>query len=343
MDRHPFMSAVLSLLLASSVYGQQMSERGAAGPERNTVASTTDTTDKAQQRLAGLPSKQELEDRIAFYERVVRGEESAHASDIAVGRIYEQLGLWYRDIALLDRSEADQKHAISLFRRASQSNEDLATSLGNLGSLHVEMGKLREGEKEELEAVRTRQDMNDPLLVAQSLSDLATVYLAQHKFEKAIDVAEQALAEFSTNERAAAVDRIFVRYALSLALCAAKSCSSAVPVMKAAIDEAKATMEPDDLRIGFGEFILGSVYLRLGDPAEALQYMRQGTSQMKEQLGWGHPMYLKALGQYAQLLRKSQRVEEAKVVEHEIRRTDAVVDVHSLQKQTSAFSFAGLR
>jgi hypothetical protein len=71
--------------------------------------------------------------------------------------------------------------------------------------------------------------------------------------------------------------------------------------------------------------------------------MQQGTAIMKEQLGWGHPSYLNALRQYALFLRKSQRPEEAKTVEHEIRQAEAVVDVHSIQTRRGGDVLAGLR
>jgi hypothetical protein len=71
--------------------------------------------------------------------------------------------------------------------------------------------------------------------------------------------------------------------------------------------------------------------------------MEEGTSMMKEQLGWGHPAYLSALGQYARFLRENRLVEDAETVERQIRRAEAVVDVHSVQTRDGADSLAGLR
>ncbi len=64
-------------------------------------------------------------------------------------------------------------------------------------------------------------------------------------------------------------DRISARYTLSLALCYLKDYSSAFPVVKAALDEAKATMRPIDLPVGFGDFLLGYIYWKFGDIAKA--------------------------------------------------------------------------
>jgi len=366
MDRRPVMSAVLFLLLASPAYGQQMSEEGTVerslpGATKATAAGATAVMDKVDRKEIGgtvpnvqqgrvdLPPKQELEHRVALYESAVRDAESAHASDTRVARLYVQLGLWYQDLALWNRSEADLERAVTLFRRASESESEpetsgeLATAINNLGILHVMMWKLSEAERDEQEALRMREEMKDRLQIARSWSDLAALYLAQHKFAKARDFAKQSLAELVANGHADAFDRIFARYAYSLALCSTKDCPSAIPVLKDAIDEAKATMRSGDFPIGLGEFLLGFAYWRSGEAAAAAQYMGQGTSLMKEQLGWGHPTYLNALEKYARFLRENQRGDEAKIVEREIRQAEAVVDVRSMQTQTSTLSFAGLR
>jgi tetratricopeptide (TPR) repeat protein len=321
MNRRSSVSVILFLLVASCAYGQQQMAGG----------------------VSGLPSKQEVERQVARFEDAIRVRESAHASDQVLARIYMQVGLWYEDLAVWNRSEADLEHAVFLFRRASASNEELATALSNLGSMHVARGNLRDGEKEEMEALRLRQENKDSLQIARSESDLAALYLAQHKFEKAKDAAERSLHEVITNGRADNVDRTYGRYVYSMALCSTNNCPQAISVLKDAVADAKATMQPADFPIGYGEFFLGFAYWRSGDSASAAQYMGEGTTLMKEQLGWGHPIYLSALGRYAQFLRESQRGEEAKVIQREIQRAEAVVDVRTLETKASAFSFASLR
>jgi tetratricopeptide (TPR) repeat protein len=328
MDGRASVSAVIFLLFASCAYGQQVADGGAVA-----AAGTPGVT--------GLPSKQEIERRVTEFENAVREGESTRAPDLKLARLYMQIGLWYEDLGVWNRSEADMEHAVFLFRRASAPNEELAAALSNLGSMHVGRGKLRDGEKEEMEALRLRQETKDPLQIARSESDLAVLYLAQRKFEKAKDAAERSLHEVVTNERAGTLDRTYARYAYSLALCSTDHCPQAIPVLKDAVRDAKATMQPGDFPIGYGEFLLGFAYWRSGDAANAGQHMGEGTALMKAQLGWGHSTYLGALDRYAKFLSENQRGEEAKVVRSEIRRAEAVVDVRSLQ--ASAFSFAGLR
>ena len=163
--------------------------------------------------------KQEVLRQIAVSEAAQRQMESAHADNVALGRGYIQLGLWYSDAGLWNKAEADLERAVTLFRHASEPGDDLAEAVGRLGSLHVVMGKLGEGEKEEQEALKLRQNIGDQLLIARSWNDLAALYLAQNKYAKARDFARQAVTEFVADDRAEAFDRISARYTLSLALC----------------------------------------------------------------------------------------------------------------------------
>jgi tetratricopeptide (TPR) repeat protein len=223
-----------------------------------------------------------------------------------------------------------------------ESSDDLATAVSQLGSLHVAMGRLRDSEKEELEALRLREKVNDRLQIARSWSDLATLSIAQHKFEKARDYAQNAIAEFVVNKRAGVIDRVTARYALSIALCYLKEYASAIPLLKVAIDDARAELNMFDFPIGLGDFLLGYSYWKSGDLSDAGPYMQSGMAAMSAQLGWGHPGYVSAMKQYAKYLHESKNVEAASVIDRQIRQAEAVVDVHSIQAVQGGFGFAGL-
>ncbi len=120
--------------------------------------------------------KQEVLRQIAISEAAQRQMESAHADNVALGRGYIQLGLWYSDAGLWNKAEADLERAVTLFRHSSEPGDGLAESVGRLGSLHVVMGKFGEGEKEEMEALKLRQNMGDRLQIARSWDDLGGLY-----------------------------------------------------------------------------------------------------------------------------------------------------------------------
>jgi Tetratricopeptide repeat len=287
--------------------------------------------------------KQEVLRQIAISEDAQRQMESTHTENAVLGRGYIELGLLYSDAGLWNKSEASLERAVTVFRHTSGPGDGLAEAVGRLGSLHVVMGRFGESEKEEMEALKLRQNLGDRLQIARSWDDLGGLYLAEHKYAKARDIVQQAVTEFISDDRATPYDRISARYTLSLALCYLKDYSSAFPVVKAALDEAKATMRAIDLPVGFGNFLLGYIYWKFGDVAKAGEYMERGNAVMAERLGWQHPTYLGAARQYARFLRENRRVEEAEAMERQIRQAEAVVDVGALQTQKGAYGMVGLR
>jgi tetratricopeptide (TPR) repeat protein len=291
---------------------------------------------------AGMESKEDLMHRIVIEENALRKAESVHTSSVELGVRYAQLALSYEDSAEFDKAEAALKHSVSLLRNAPDAGPNLATAIGQLGSLHVAMRKFRASEQEEQEALRLRLNSGDRLKIARSWSDLAALSLAERKFDKARDFAEMALHEFKANDQSAVIDSLSAQFALAMAYCYLKEYSSAIPVLKEAVAEAKEKLNPDDFPIGFGSFLLGYAYWKSGDMQDAGPQFREGTAQMSKRLGWGHPAYLSALTQYATFLKQNNQKEVAAGVELQIRQAQAVVDVHSLQS-TQGIGINGLR
>lgn len=325
------MSPILVLSLSYYAAGQQVS-RG----DSESVAAVQGTT-------ASPGLKEGLLHWIAIEEAGVRQAESAHATNAELGLLYAQLGLAFEGAAQYERSEAALEHSVSLLRHAADAGPNLATVISHLGSLHVAMGKFRASQNEEQEALRLRLSQGDQLQIARSWNDLAALSLAQHKFAKARDYAQQALGEFTADGRAIAVDKLSVRYALAMALCYLKDCASAIPQLKDAIDEAKAMLHPGDFSIGFGNFLLGYAYWKSGNMQDAGPQFREGTAAISEQLGWGHPAYLAALRLYVKFLKENKQKDAASAVELRIRQAESVVDVHTIQSAKGMFGANGLR
>jgi tetratricopeptide (TPR) repeat protein len=231
-----------------------------------------------------------------------------------------------------EHAEAALEQAISLLRGHAESNRELADDMDFLGSLHGVMGKLRQAEREGLESLRLWEGLGDSLGIARSWSTLSGIYFRQRKYEISRDFGRKAVAEFSGNKEADFSDKVAARLNLAQALCHTKECPSAIPLLKDTIGMAKLAFRANDFPVGEAEFLLGFAYWKSGDVAGASEFMKQGVATMKEQLGWGHPAYLNSLANYAQFLRENRRVDDAEVVERQIRQTEAVVDVHSLQR-----------
>ena len=324
-------SPVLVFLLSHYAPGQQM-PRGVdeTAPAARVTANTADAV------------KQNLMRRIAMAEAAVRQAEAAHESNTVLGKTYVQLGLWYQNAAQWNRSEAALEHAVSLLRHPSGPDAELVTAISQLASLHVVMGKFRESEREDQEALRLGENLGDSLLIARSRDDLAILYMAKQKYQKARDLARQAEAEFVRNAGADVLDRINARFTLAQALCNLKDCPSAITLLKSALDEAKAMLRADDFSVALSTFLLGYAYWKSGNMSGAAEYMGRGTEQLSAHLGWGHPSYLRALRCYAEFLHANRQEEVANAVERRIRQAEAVVDVHSIQTQ-GMFGMDGLR
>jgi tetratricopeptide (TPR) repeat protein len=317
-------SVVLALSFSLSLAGQQIVQN-------------------TGQLVGAAAVKQEREFRISRLEDAARRGETTREPNIDLGKIYGQLGLLYQDVAQWARAEAALVRAVQLLRRDEDSKRELAKAISELGNLHVVMGRLRDGEKEGQEALRIAEELGDKLVIAQSWDDLAGLALAQHKYERARDFAQKAVAEFAANERSEPFDAISSRYTLALADCNLRDYGHAIPLLTDALDEAKTKMPPRDLPAGFGEFLLGYALWKSGGTSAAGTHLEEGIAIVKEQLGWGHPVYLRLLGHYAQYLRETRRVEAANDVMREIRRAEAVVDVRSLETRSALNGFDGLR
>ena len=323
-------SPILILLLSHYAPGQEV-PRGVdqTGPPARAAANAADA------------AKQTLMRQVALAEAAARHAEAAHESNVALSRTYVQLGLWYENAAQWGRSEAALEHAVSLLRGPSEPGAELATAISQLASLHATIGKFRESERENQEALTLGENLGDTLLIARSRDDLAILYLAKQKYQKARDLARQAEAEFVKNVRADVLDRISARFTLAEALCNLKDCPSAIPLLKAALEETKTALHLDDFTVGLNNFLLGYAYWKSGNLSGAGDYMAAGTERMGLQLGWG--TYLKALRCYAQFLHENRQSEAANVIERRIRQAEAVVDVHSIQTAQGMAGIDGLR
>ena len=319
-----FISLTLALLLARCAPGQTMPQVGEMDHAIGDAASSPLLNEN------DVSARGKLMHWIDLYEIAIREAKDAQASDTELGKFYLKLGVLCQEAELWERAETNLEHARALFATGAEPSY-LATTLSLLGNVHVVMRKFRQSEKEGEEALRLRENLRDPVLIARSRKNLATLYLAEHKYAKAKSFAQQAMGEFADDTRTTASDRIAVRYVLGLALCMSKDCASAIVLLEDAVHEAKANLQPYGAPTGLGEYLLGYALWKSGNLTEAGRHMEEGTAILNERLGVGSQSSLAASTQYAKFLRESRRTDDAEAVERRIRQAEAVVDVHSIQ------------
>jgi tetratricopeptide (TPR) repeat protein len=315
-------SIALTLLIGltvGSVYGQQSEET-----PRRTATATRSTE-------AELPSRPELLRRIDVYEGLAQQAKISHSMDANVLEIYSQLGVLYEGAGMFSKSEAAIERAIAMMR--SGPKDQLAIALGHLAEVHIALGDTHQAEKEQLQALQLREAVGDPIGIALARSDLASLYVRERKYAKALDLARQAMNVIADNQLVGVTDRIAIRQILATAMCDCHDCAGAVPLLKEAIESATNAFGPDSLSVGVVSSVLGYVYWRSGDLADASAWMEQGIAKMKADLGWGHPIYLNAISLHAKLLRQLGHTEEANNAEREVRQSQSVVDARSFVAQ----------
>ncbi len=329
-----YLRAVLMLGLLTGAGGGMAVGQGGGGDAAQVNGATA-----AEE--ADFPNRSELLRRIALYEAAARRGEALHFSNAGLAKVYLSLGAVYADLAMYPKAEEAVRRGIALRRSGPES--ELAVATKDLSMLHIAMGALGDAEKEGLEALRIRERMGDPVAIADSWSELASVYLRRREYNKAVEIGQKAMDVLDGGPGVETVDRIALRFTVARALCESRECPKAIPLLKQSIELSEGAYGKDGLPVGLGYYLLGYAYWHTGDMAGAAEWMERGTTRMKVELGWGHPTYLDALGQYALFLRARGRTEDAAAVEREVRRAEAVVDVRSLAARPVANGVAGLR
>jgi tetratricopeptide (TPR) repeat protein len=237
------------------------------------------------------------------------------------------LGALYQYAGFYQKSEHAMRHVIDLLRTGRQ--DLLATAIGHLAILHNTMGQAHQAEKEQLEVLKIRHSIGDPVAIAQTEIDLANVFIKQGKYKQAVDYARHAEDVIADNPKVPADSRIAARENLAYALCGIRQCDKAIPLLLDAIQIARTNFGPDSLAAGISTYLLGFAYWHSGNPDAAAEFMERGIQRMKVDLGWGQVIYVNAIGQYAKFLRQRGETEAARVAEREVRQTAAVVDARS--------------
>ncbi len=304
--------ALVSVLCAAQIHAQQP----ATAPAANAANADPSVLPKA-----------ELLRRVDLYESALRKPGIGRIDDASVARVYVSLGNCYLDLAMYPKAEDAMHHAIALMRNGAQAT--LADEIGQLAVLHSAMGDFKQAEKEQIDALEIRQQIGDPVGLALTWNDLASLYVRERQFSKALDYARRAMPILASNPGVQASDRIAVRQTLASALCGVHQCGRAIPQLQQALSLASDNFGADSLAVGASSFLLGYTYWQNGQTGEAADYMQRGIGRMKQDWDWGYTLYVESVAQYAKFLRQRGQTESAALEEGELRHMTETVDVRS--------------
>jgi tetratricopeptide (TPR) repeat protein len=289
----------------------------------------------------GFPDKAELLRRIGLNEIAIQRLEAAHADSTGRVEVYLQLGRLYEDAGMYLKSEDALQRAVSLLETGPQ--DRLAEAIGQLAGVHDLMGKLREAEREQLEALRISARIGNPLGTARIWNDLADLYLKQRRYKMAAKYAQRAMDVLGNRSEVAPQDRIAVRQTLGFALCRIRQCANAIRLLQDALELAKRHFGDDSLAVGAGYYLLGFASWQNGNRSDAAEWMQRGTMRMKVDLGWGQAIYVNAMRQYARFLLEQGQFDASMAAESEVKQAEAVVDARSITGRTGEVGAAVLR
>jgi tetratricopeptide (TPR) repeat protein len=317
----------LTVGLAAPPTNGQSSAQASGQPNPQQTEPASQSSAVSPEPAFSFLSKDELLRRIALYESAARRAEASHLADADQLKIYTNLGNAYLDAAMYPKAEEAMRRTIALLRRGSQ--PALAEEINQLALVHLAMQDLKQAEKDQLDALRVREAVGDPIGIALTWNDLAALYIKERHFSQGLDYAQRAMNVLGDNPAVLPADRIAIHQTLALALCGVHQCLQAIPLLKASLEIARTSFGADSLSFGIGAFQLGYAYWQNGQMDQAVEWMQRGTVQMKIDWGLGHEVYINAVQQYAKLLRQRGQTESAQAAEREVRQAQAVVDARS--------------
>ena len=237
------------------------------------------------------------------------------AAALDKARAWRRLAAVQQDAAVYRESAASFAQAIELFENAPGANSELAEAIDGRGVLELETNQFAAAEDSLEQARSMRVALKDTLGIARSDVHLANLYLGEHDYEQAHTLATQALASFNHDPHADTLDKSAAMIAVSLALCKQNRSGEALPVLDDLVALARRSYPGDSIPVGFASYLLGYAEQKNHDLPLAAADMKRGIQSMEKSMGWGHPIFMEALSQYATLLRETGHPVEAQQIE----------------------------
>lgn len=300
----------------------------AASLAQTDLTTSAPSSDSYSNQSAKPLDRQELFRQIGINEKAARDAYVEHGSVDKLASIYVKLGLLYGNVALHSDAERSTRRAIELLKDGPQSQ--LAEEINRLSLLHTSMGKASSAEKEHMQALAICESIADPECMTLTWAHLGTLYFKERKMKKSLEYAGKAYSALAQLPGLKASDRIAILQTKAFALCGNHRCGEAIPVMKDAVAQAQSAYGEDSLSASLDYFMLGYIYWHSKDTTDAAKWMERGIDRMRKDLGWGQPLYVNSMEQYAHFLRETGQRDAATEAESEVRRIQSVVDARTL-------------
>lgn len=250
-------------------------------------------------------------DATSIYERAIYVLEKAQLGDsVDMAYLVNNLANVYHDTGDLRHAEELYQRSLSIFQKTIGGKDPhIALLLDNLGALYMQVSDYSKAESFLKEALAIRETMSDDVAISYSLNNIAVLYLRQKNYEKAEPYLMRALA---IRERALGSDDINNSYVLGNLgdLYSGKGdYSRAEPLYLRALDIVK--RNSDSAAYTGIMKRLAKLYKNKGDYDKAESLYREILKREETLFGSNNPALASTLDDYAELLSKMNRLDEA--------------------------------
>ncbi len=244
------------------------------------------------------------------------------------GAMWWKLAMLHQDAAQYRDAEHAYGKALELLKTGDRAT--LANVMDGMGTMYVETGWYVKAEALERNALALREAQNDSAGIGVSWMHLAMLSLGKHEVADAARYAELAADRLvperkgmAHTDAATPEQKMTALIYLSLARCAQRDFSAALPELALARTLARASYPAQNFPVAYIDFLSGYAQWKSGKNERAAELMKTGTAGMEAQLGWGHPTYISAMKQYEAFLKRTRRNAEAAEVKAKIDRATA--------------------
>jgi len=224
------------------------------------------------------------------------------------------LGLLYKEMGDFKTAEMFYKQAIDIYKKTyGEDHPDYASSINNLGGVYLDIGDYKTAEpfyKHAIEIYKKTFGEEHPDY-AMSLNNLGILFYyigdfkaAEQYYKQALEIRKKSLGEVH-HDYAASLVSLGALYSVM------GDYKSSEPYFKQSLEIYKKTYGEEHPNYAMSLNNLGTLYENLGNYSDAESYYEQALDIKRKTLGVEHPSYVSNETNYAYLLMKTDREQQA--------------------------------
>jgi len=285
-----------------------------------------------------------LEQQGHFNEAITVAElltDSNQLAGVALGRAYLILGSACRIEGRFVEAQAAFESSLRILSGDPANVSDYASTLDNYAGLYSDIGQPQIAAPMWIKALHLREQGGDHAAVAQTLTALAGLALAQNRMHDAGQYLKRASGEMKLTPDPSGDDlAVFFETQAWLELAQGHP-SAAVAGYQRSLELCRQTRGETNWLVGWEHMLRGKAYAQSGDTKRALADMQEGLAIIDHALSRRNPKYLLAQIAYSQILDRTGSHAEAAQLRATVKQ--ASKDFYGSQCVRCTINIAGFR